>query len=165
MDVLLTHSDAMQYVLAAVKAEQDGILLTGLMEALRVNYIIPLLWRRAARDTFVGEGTTKHRPVREGRILAVSLQAAMYDRRRVKHPKRFDPDRSPTVRMIYGHEFHHCIGANIANAVLTEMFKGLLQRHPGRPAGKAKNRWVGAYPWNLWLTLPEATEAPIATAS
>jgi cytochrome P450 len=158
-DVLLSRPDAMQFVQEAVRAGEDGILLTGLMEALRLDYIIPFLWRRAALDTVVGEGTTRHKSIRKGRILCVSLQAAMYDRRRVKHPKRFDPDRSSTVRMVYGHEFHNCIGASIANAVLTEIFKGLLKRNPVRSARKKKIRWVGAYPWNFWLTLSEAGDA------
>jgi cytochrome P450 len=61
--------------------------------------------------------------------------------------------------MVYGHEFHHCIGSSIANTVLVEMFKGVLKRHPARPAHRERNRkdrWVGAYPWNLWLTVSEA---------
>jgi hypothetical protein len=61
--------------------------------------------------------------------------------------------------MVYGHEFHNCIGASIANAVLTEIFKGLLKRNPVRSARKKKIRWVGAYPWNFWLTLSEAGDA------
>lgn len=159
MDVLLARPDAMQFVQEAAAAGQDGILLAGLLEALRINYIIPILWRRSARDTFVGEGTRKRRAIREGRILVVSLQAAMYDRRRVRRPKRFDPYRSPSVRMVYGHEFHHCIGASIANAVLVELFTGLLKRRPVA-ARKAKNRWVGAYPWNLWLSLSDPHVSP-----
>jgi cytochrome P450 len=155
MDVLLTRPDAMRFMKDAVAAEQDGIVLTGIQEALRLNFIIPLLWRRAAHDTFLGDGTTKHRAIPEGTNLAVSLQAGMYDRRRIKNPKRFDPDRSPTVRMIYGHEFHYCIGAHIANTVLVEIFKGLLRRDP-TARRNPKNRWIGAYPWNLWLTLSEA---------
>jgi cytochrome P450 len=151
MDVLLTRPDAMKFMKDAVSAEQDGILLTGIQEALRMNYIIPILWRRAARDTYIGEGTTKHRAIRKGTNLAVSLQAGMYDRRRVKNPKRFDPNRSSTVRMVYGHQFHYCIGASIANTVLLEIFKGVLKRQPAH-AGE-KDRWVNDYPWNIWLTL------------
>jgi cytochrome P450 len=157
MDVLLARPDAMHFVQDAVTAKQDGILLTGIQEALRLNYIIPMLWRRAARDTYVGAGTTKHRAIREGTNLAVSLQAGMSDRRRIKNPKRFDPNRSSTVRMVYGHEFHYCIGASIANTVLIEIFKGVLKRHPVR--GSKKDRWVNAYPWNLSLTLSEADVA------
>ncbi|MBV9484580.1 MAG: cytochrome P450 [Frankiaceae bacterium] len=162
MDVLLSRKDAMQFMQEAVHAKQDDSVLTGLMEALRVNYIIPFLWRRAAQDTYLGEGTTRRRTVRKGKILAVSLPTAMYDRRRIEHPKRFDPGRSPAVRMVYGHQFHHCIGASIANTVLVEMFKAVLTRQPA-PARKAKNRknrWVGAYPWNLWLALSKASAAP-----
>jgi hypothetical protein len=38
--------------------------------------------------------------------------------------------------------------------VLIEIYKGLLKRQPVA-ARKAKSRWVGAYPWNLPLTLAE----------
>lgn len=158
MDVLLARKDAMQFMQDAVTAKQDGILLAGIQEALRLNYIIPRLWRRAASDTYIGAGTTKHRTIRKDTNLLVSLQAGMTDGRRIKHPRRFDPNRSTTVRMVYGHEFHYCIGASIANAVLIEIFKGVLERQPVH--AHKRDRWVNAYPWNLWLTLSEADVAP-----
>jgi cytochrome P450 len=160
MDVLLSRPEAMQFTQAAVRAGRDDYVLTGLLEALRVNYIIPILWRRVARDTYVGEGTKKRRALRKDRMLAVSLQTAMSDKRRVKKPKRFDPDRAHAVRLGYGHEFHYCIGAAIANAVLIEMFKGVLRRDPVRPSRRAKTQWVGAYPWNLRLRLADRPAAP-----
>jgi cytochrome P450 len=157
MDVLLARADAMQFMRDAVTANQDGVLLTGIQEALRLNYIIPRLWRRAANDTYIGEGTTKHRSIRKGTNLLVSLQAGMTDGRRIKNPRRFDPNRSTTVRMVYGHEFHYCIGASIANTVLVEIFKGVLRRQPVH--AHKPDRWVNAYPWNLWLTLSKAEVA------
>lgn len=153
MEVLLKRPEAMRFAVDAARAGRDTILLNGLMEALRLDYIIPVLWRRAARDTCIGEGSSKLRAVPQGRILAVSLQSAMMDKRRVKDPKRFDPGRSPSVRLIYGHQFHHCIGAAISDTVLVEIFRGLLKREPVRSARRSKTRWVGDYPWNLWLTL------------
>jgi cytochrome P450 len=159
MDVLLNDENAMQFMQDAAQAGQDDIVLTGIKEALRANYIIPFLWRRATSDTYLGEGTTKRKKIRKDRILAVSLQAAMQDKRRIKKPRQFDPYRSATVRTVYGHQFHYCIGASIADAVLLEAFKGVLERHPVK-ARKKKNRWVGAYPWNIWLTLSEPAAVP-----
>ena len=153
MEVLLDRPEAMTFAVNAVSANQNAVLLSGLLEALRLNYIIPVLWRRAAKDTCIGEGTAKLRAVRRNTILIVSLQSAMLDKRRVKNPKRFDPNRSPSVRMVYGHQFHYCIGETISNAVLVEIFKGLLKRQPRRSPQRSKTRWVGDYPWNLWLTL------------
>ena len=155
MELLLDRRAAMRFAMEAANSDQDELLLHGLQEALRLNYIIPILWRRAAKDTCLGEGTAKLRTVRQDRILAASLQAAMLDKRRIKHPKRFDPYRSPTVRMVYGHQFHYCIGEAISNTVLVEIFKGVLKRGPRRSSRRRKTRWVGDYPWNLWLTLSD----------
>jgi cytochrome P450 len=141
-------------VRAAAHAEQDDIVLTGIKEALRANYIIPFLWRRATSDTYLGEGTTKRKKIRKDRILAVSLLAAMQDKRRIKNPRKFDPYRSATVRTVYGHQFHYCIGASIADTVLLETFKGVLKRDPVQSRAK-KNRSVGSYPWNIYVTLAE----------
>jgi cytochrome P450 len=158
MDLFLRTPDAMQYMQDAVEAQQDEIVLAGIKEALRANYIIPFLWRRATSDTYLGEGTTMRKAIRKDRILAVSLQAAMQDKRRIAKPKQFDPYRSPTVRPVYGHQFHYCIGARIADAVLLEVFRGVLERRPVQ--ARSKNRWVGAYPWNIWVTLSEPGAAP-----
>jgi cytochrome P450 len=153
MEVLLDRPEAMLFAVTAARDDQNALLENGLLEALRLNYIIPVLWRRAAKDTCIGEGTTKLRAVRQGRTLIVSLQSAMLDKRRIRNPKRFDPRRSPSVRMVYGHEFHYCIGESISNAVLVEIFKSLLKHRPSRSLERHKTVWVGDYPWHLWLTL------------
>jgi hypothetical protein len=54
--------------------------------------------------------------------------------------------------MVYGHRFHYCIGEAISNAVLVEIFKGVLKRDPVRSSLRPKTRWAGDYPWNLWLS-------------
>lgn len=154
MDVFLKDKDAMQFVRDAAHAEQDDIVLTGIKEAIRVNYIIPFLWRRAASDTYLGEGSTKRKKIKKDQILAVSLLAAMQDKRRIKNPRKFDPYRSATVRTVYGHQFHYCIGASIADTVLLETFKGVLKRDPVQSRSQ-KNRSVGSYPWNIYVTLSE----------
>ena len=153
MEVLLGRTEAMRFAVDAARADQDTVLLDGLLEALRLDYIIPLLWRRAAHDTCVGEGARRLTAIRKGTTLIVSLQSAMLDGRRVRHPKRFDPYRSPSVRMVYGHQFHYCIGEAIANAVLVDVFKPLLKRAPRTSPAQSRTTWVGDYPWHLWLRL------------
>ena len=151
MEVLLGNTRAMDFVTDAATRNDQPALLRGLHEALRLNYIIPILWRRAAKDTYIGEGSKKLRSVLRGRILAMSLQSAMRDGKRVAAPKQFNPDRSPDVNMMYGHNFHYCVGDQISDAILTELFQALLTRAPQRSRARRKTRWVGMYPWNLYL--------------
>lgn len=155
MQVLINKPEAMTYVSNAVHAGDDDRLLRGVLEALRLNYIIPMLWRRAAGTQLVGEGkpSDERYEVEGNRILAVSLQAAMFDRRRVGNPKAYDPDRPSGTPMVYGHQFHYCVGAAISNAILIEMFRALVSARARQPADKAlrKIRWVGMYPWNMTI--------------
>lgn len=155
MQILMNRPEAMSYVRDAVREGDDAQLLRGVLEALRLNFIIPMLWRRAAGNQLVGEGKPSDDRYEVGgnRILAVSLQAAMFDRRRVADPKSYEPDRPPGDSMVYGHQFHYCVGATISNAILTEMFRALIGAGARQPADKSlqKIRWVGMYPWTMWI--------------
>ncbi len=155
MQVLMKRPEAMRYVTEAVRNGDDDQLLRGVLEALRLNYIIPMLWRRAAGTQLVGDGKPSDDRYEVGgnRILAVSLQAAMFDRRRVENPKAYDPDRRTGTPMVYGHQFHYCVGAAISNAILIEMFRALVSSRARQPADKSlrKIRWVGMYPWNMCI--------------
>ena len=151
MEVLLKTPKAYEVVSSAVAENNDSELKNALLEALRINYIIPILWRRVAEDTLLGKGTRKLKAARKGTILAISNQAAMLDGKRIHHPKHFDQNRSPDVNMAYGHNFHYCVGDQISNTILIEIFKALMACAPKRSSTKPKTNWMGMYPWNLYL--------------
>ena len=79
-------------------------------------------------------------------MIYISFLSAMLDARRVPNPKHFDPSRPDDVYMIYGHQFHYCVGAQISDAMMKEIFMALMKRNP-RARGKMK--LLGNFPWNL----------------
>jgi len=151
MQLMLDNASARSITTQAAVSGDDDTLLKALLEAVRINYIIPILWRRVAQDTIVGQGSKKLKVLEQGRILAISNQAAMLDGKRISNPKTFDINRSPDIYMVYGHNFHYCVGSKISNAILLELFKALLVRDPKRSGRNRKIRWVGMYPWNLYI--------------
>ena len=64
--------------------------------------------------------------------------------------------------LIYGHRFHYCVGARISDTILLELFKLLLSVNARRPADESLRdvRWVGMYPWNVWIDHDQLGELP-----
>ena len=50
--------------------------------------------------------------------------------------------------MIYGHQFHYCVGAAISDVMMEEIFMALMKRAP-RPVGKMVLH--GNFPWHQIL--------------
>ena len=164
MVTLMENPDARRFVQQAHQGDDDEALLRGLHETLRLNYIIPLLWRRANGDQQLGVASAPddRTTIADGRILAISLQSAMADRRRVPEPDVFNADRSRDDYLIYGHRFHYCVGARISDTILLELFKLLLSVNARKPedASRQEIRWVGMYPWNVWIDHDQLGELP-----
>ncbi|MEO0359031.1 MAG: cytochrome P450, partial [Pseudomonadota bacterium] len=94
-----------------------------------------------------------------GSVVMAATHAAMFDPNEVENPNRFDPDRTdPARNMVYGYDFHWCLGAAISNAHMTAIFKALfsqaaLKRAPG---GAGRMRRLGPFPDRLDLTWTKA---------
>ena len=108
-----------------------------------------MMWRKAVRDATIREGTGHEVEIKKDQIIFVGLQAAMFDPRRVVHPKKFDASRSRHVYLHYGHEMHYCIGWAISNQLLVSMFRELLQRDPRPAAQGGKMKFLGGFPWEM----------------
>lgn len=149
LDVILNNGDAYRTGCDAAGEGDRGLVLRVVHEALRISYILPGLWRTVPETQKLGVGTGKEYEIEKGRLIYISGMSAMLDSRRVQEPKKFDPDRSSDVYMIYGYQFHYCVGAAIADVMMEEIFTALLKREP-KPLGKL--RFNGNFPWNLDLT-------------
>jgi cytochrome P450 len=149
LKVLLNHPIAWRAAVDAARAGDHAGLLAALHEALRLEYILPGLWRRATARLTLGEGTAQPRTIDAGSLVYISFMAAMKDRRRVRNPYAFDHRRSPDVNMIYGYQFHWCVGARISDAMMQGIFMALMRRAP-RAAGPL--RMKGNFPWNQWVS-------------
>ncbi|NVJ99095.1 MAG: cytochrome P450 [Alphaproteobacteria bacterium] len=146
LDIILNNQDAYKYGQTAATETNYDLVLKVVHEALRISYILPGLWRTTPQETELGIGSAKTYKVEKGRMIYISAMAAMMDKRRIKSPNTFDPYRSRDVYMIYGYQFHYCVGAAIADVMMQEIFMAVLKRQP-----KANGKMVfnGNFPWSL----------------
>jgi cytochrome P450 len=92
-----------------VRKEPD-YLQSVLMESLRCDSPVMLLYRRATRDTEVG-GV----PINEGELVGIAFGAANHDGSRFECPHSFNPDRrNAHTHVAFGYGTHFCIGAPLA---------------------------------------------------
>jgi cytochrome P450 len=148
MDVVLNEPDALDAALAAAGAVDYDAMLRVVHESLRMNYILPGLWRTTPEPRDIGVGTRRLRRIDANRLIYISFMAAMMDPRRIPDPKRFDPTRSKDVYMVYGYRFHFCVGWAISDAMMKEIFMAIMKRRPRQVGRLVMN---GNFPWNLVL--------------
>lgn len=148
LDVVMNEPAALDAALAAAGAGDYDAILRVVHEALRMNYILPGLWRTTSEPRMIGVGTTRERTIEAGRLIYISFMAAMMDPRRIAEPKRFDPNRSKDVYMVYGYQFHYCVGWAISDAMMMEIFMAIMRRRPRQQGPLVMN---GNFPWNLVL--------------
>lgn len=148
LDVILNNPDAYRIGCGAAKNDDRQLVLKVVHEALRISYILPGLWREVPETQTLGVGSDKEYKIEKGRLVYISAMSAMLDKRRIDEPKAFDPERSPDVYMIYGYQFHYCIGAAIADVMMQEIFTALLRRDP---TALSKLSYNGNFPWNFEL--------------
>ena len=147
-DVLMRTESAREAAQAAVDRGDDDALLGIIYEAQRHQYILPGLWRMTEKDQQLRIGQERQKPIKEGRLLYISGMAAMWDPRRVEHPKEFIGNRSRDIYMIYGHRFHYCIGAHLSDKMMLAMFKSLFRQGAKYQDGE-KPTFRGNIPWNI----------------
>ena len=139
----------------ATQAARDGdddLLRRCLFEAMRFRPLNPGPWRKANLDFQLAVDTRWPKKVERGWTILASTQSAMFDSRRVLKPRRFNPDRSPYVYMLYGYGLHRCIGKPIADVQITQTMKALLRRPNLRaPGWRAKVKRVSSFPFRMVL--------------
>jgi cytochrome P450 len=148
-DMILNNPDAYRIGCEVGASGDKEQMLRVVRESLRISYILPGLWRTAPEDQVIGIGSKKTYKVEKGRMIYISGMSAMLDSRRIEQPKKFDPNRSPDVYLVYGYHFHYCVGAAIADVMMEEIFTSLLRRVP-KQVGKMT--FNGNFPWSLNIT-------------
>jgi cytochrome P450 len=125
-------------------AAQNGDIdrLTAILfECARLNPALsPGVWRYVRQDTTVGKGW-RRKKLTAGSVVMVSLLSALRDGYFFKHGDRFIIGRStcgePTD-LIFGFDWHGCLGKHLAVAEISEIFAALLAQDDLKPAkGKA----------------------------
>lgn len=137
--------EMMEEASRAAASGDDDRLARCLFEALRFKPINLGPFRDCRRPYAIG-GVT----VRAGEHVLASTSAAMFDRRVVKKARRYVPERPASNHLHFGFGMHWCLGAAIARVQLTQTFKALLLREPGRAS---RLEYWGLFPYRLEVSI------------
>ena len=153
LEMLLRRPDFLARAQGAALANDDDLLSRCLFEAMRFMPLNLGPFRLCSQDHVVAGGTSRATGIRRDMNVLVSTQSAMFDRNAVKAPHRFDPDRPAHDYMLFGSGLHWCVGAIVADAQITQMFKALLvRRNLQRVAGRdGKLTPIGPFPAHLFV--------------
>ncbi|KAM5345930.1 hypothetical protein ACJ41O_011791 [Fusarium nematophilum] len=121
--------------------ETDALLLGYAMEGIRMAGTFGL-YREAAEADVITEDNGDEIPVQPGTRVFVSFVSAAKDPTVFPNPEVVDPRRPLENYIHYGTGPHECLGRNISQVALTELFRALfrkkgLRRVPG-PQGELK---------------------------
>jgi Dyp-type peroxidase family len=165
LQVLLDRPDAMEMARTAAAADDLPMMRKIVYEAGRLNpALAPGQWRYCPRDTSLNvDGREKS--IKAGTTLLVSTMSAMRDKRAVKEPKRFWPNRTgpdgnwQEPDLVFGIGSHVCMGKHLAIEQISALFMVLLKQANLKPAkGNAgKMQSVGPFPRKLEMTFTSAT--------
>jgi Dyp-type peroxidase family len=169
LQVLLDRPEAMAMARNAAAQHDTAAMRRIVYEAGRLNpALAPGQWRYCPRDNTILVGS-RERKIKAGTTILVSTMSAMRDKRAVKDPKRFWPDRTgpdgawQEPDLVFGIGPHVCMGKQLALAQISALFMVLLTRQNLQPAkGKpGKMQSVGPFPRRLDMTF----DTPTATQS
>jgi cytochrome P450 len=119
--VLARHPEALEL------ARRDPDALDAVVEELlRYLGVVQTAFPRFARNDLdlVGQ------KVRKGDAVIVSLSGANRDDGLVPDAARFDPTRTPSSHLAFGHGFHRCVGSELARMELRAAFRAIAERFP-----------------------------------
>jgi cytochrome P450 len=125
VEELLRRPQALGQARAAAEAGDEAKVADHLWEALRFNPVNPILYRRAAKDTHIGDTEV----AADTMVLAANL-SAMFDEAVVETPTKFIAGRPWGVYALWGEGLHLCWGDRINKAILPAMLTPLLAK-PG----------------------------------
>lgn len=151
LDYLLDNPEALALAQGAALDEDLPRLNSIIREALRHNPFAPGIYRVARHDVTIRAGAWRSTKIKAGqRVLAVT-QSAMWDRRVVKRPGQFDPNRPAHVYLDYGLGLHACFGQYINDIQMAAIMLPLLQQPELRRAPGERLQSDEAFPLHLRL--------------
>jgi Dyp-type peroxidase family len=160
LEVLLDRPEAMAMARDAAIGDDLPAMRKIVFEAGRLNpALAPGQWRYCPNDTTLTiDGREKR--IKAGQTLLVSTMSAMRDKRAVKEPKRFWPDRTgpdgnwQEPDLVFGIGPHVCMGKHLAVEQISALFSVLLKQSELKVAkGKAgKMQVVGPFPRRMDMT-------------
>jgi cytochrome P450 len=119
--VLLDHPDDYRAV-----ADDPAAVERTVEELLRYLSVVQVSFPRFPKYDVQIAGRT----VSKGDVVICHLAGANRDPRHGPGMESFDPGRTPTSHLAFGHGFHRCVGAELARMELRAAFPALARRFP-----------------------------------
>jgi hypothetical protein len=121
--------------------ETDALLLGYAMEGIRMAGTFGL-YRRAESDDVILEDDGRQVPVKAGDRVFVSFVSAAKDPKHFPEPEKIDPRRPLDSYIHYGAGPHTCLGREVSQVALTELFRAVFRKKGLRgaagPGGQLK---------------------------
>lgn len=95
-------------------------------EALRFVPISPDIFRKTATDYDIGLGTHYQTRLKQGTIVRLLTQSAMFDPFAYQQPEVFNPQRDVNHNFVFGYGPHQCLGKYVGMQLIPEMVKQVL---------------------------------------
>lgn len=130
LDILLDQPEALAEAQAAAARGDEAAVGRALFEALRFNPVNPVIYRRAARDCTIAEGSLRACKVKQGAMVLASNLSAMFDPAVVEHPDSFRTDRPWDIYILWGYGLHRCFGDAINREIIPALLTPLLAGAP-----------------------------------
>lgn len=152
LNELIDRPEALALIREAAGNGDTDLVRQCVFEALRFNPQNPLLLRRCLKDCGVAAGTSRAKTIKEGSLVIVGTESAMFDADKFPQPRDFIADRPLDSYIHFGSGMHTCFGRHIGTmlwpTVLNEVVKlNDLARANGNDG---KIAWDGAFP-DRWI--------------
>ena len=152
LDVLIDRPDALALIRDASANGDDELVTRCVFEALRFNPQNPLLLRHCVKTCEIASGTERAKEIKEGTLVVVGTESAMFDDDKFPQPNEYMADRPLDSYIHFGHGLHSCFGEHIGTMLWPTVLAPLVQLdklaradgHDGRIKfdGAFPDRWV-----------------------
>ncbi len=154
VEELLDRPRELERAQQAARAGDHGLVGAYLFEALRFRPQTWALIRQCAMDCTVAAESRRATRFREGSMVLVATQSAMFDGEAFPAPEEFRIDRPFDDYLHFGHGLHTCFGREINRVHLPALAVALLEgpRIERAPGKAGQTAYDGPYPSSLTVS-------------